>query len=661
MTSNCEFTPTSEPHVYRCRRCGFTTRPTHYSPSRIHRACRQWDPRNFPLDKPEPSRGLGDAVAWWIDKLSFGRLKGSEGCGCERRRAWLNRLLPFRRERSPVASSSQKATARQQRLLLRFPHGLGDAVQLTTVLLHFRALRPEWTIDIEAKIGAHSLFAGLAHRVFVAGRDAFRAADYDLVHTLAWHEPSECYRDSPSTKAERCLREVFSIPPKPAWCRYHIGVGRDAMDRAASYLQTITGKEKSQRYPVVVLHYQGNSARRRKNLDEQVARRVVDRAVALGYVVLLLDFEAPPRNTLLRDPSPHWPRGAVACPGGDHPLWHGRGTGDGETLAALIAQAALFIGIDSGPAHIAGATNTPSVVVWTGHHPLHYFGLADNALHLVPDNHESLLLGDREAGGRFFAAHYRHRVYRDLALALPRVLEEGLRNAEPGAPTPLMVDGDRWVRAEHRQADMVIVRDVDWEDCYRLAELRFRPRTILDIGAHIGCFANRARRRWPAAEIACVEANPDNLGALRANVRNDVTVFPFAATYAPGPVTVVSSLYPGSDNSGASFVEVHGGDTHSDKRPRFSVATVQLEQLLERLRWQSIDLLKLDCEGCEFSLLENTPSLDRIGVIVGEFHDRERFERLLRTRFAAWHVLRCEDRTPGLFTLVNPEVDVPRE
>ena len=43
---------------------------------------------------------------------------------------------------------------------------------------------------------------GAAIRVFVAGRDEFRAEDYELVHTLAWHEPDACYRDSPSTKAE---------------------------------------------------------------------------------------------------------------------------------------------------------------------------------------------------------------------------------------------------------------------------------------------------------------------------------------------------------------------------------------------------------------------------------------------------------------------------
>lgn len=554
MVTRCEFIPTDRPRVYRCRRCGFTTRPTRFAPDRIRRACRHWNPGRLEQSASSAPRGLGDAVAWWIDKLTFGRVKERPGCGCRRRREWLNKLVPFRRERLPNENFAANNTTKAGRtMLLRFPHGLGDAVQLTSLLLHLRALRPDWTIDLEVKPGASSLFAGLARNVFVGGRDAFRAADYDVVHTLGWEEPVYCYRDSPSTKAERALREVFSLAPQPAWCRYHVGVSPDAMRRAAAYLREVTRRASAgsgTRFPAVVIHYQGNSARRRKNLDEQAVRRAIDRALAAGYVAVLLDFESPPRSALVREGAAQWPLGSIVCPGIDHALWQGMGTGDGETLAALIAQAALFIGIDSGPAHIAGATETPSMVVWTGHHPVHYFGLADNVLHLVPDDHQAALRGDREAGRRYFAAHYRHRTYRDLATALPRLVDEALRVDPIVSDAELVVDGDRWVRAEHRAADMVIVRDVDWNDAYQLASLRLRPRTIADIGAHIGSFAMRARRRWPAAEMVCVEANPANLAALRANVGEFASVLPLAATYDGGPVTLVSSVYPGSDNTG---------------------------------------------------------------------------------------------------------------
>ncbi len=572
--------------------------------------------------------------------------------------------MPFRRERPPgVFEAHSREALAPKRVLLRFPHGLGDAVQLTTVLLHLRALRPHWVIDVEAKPGAASLFSGLARRVFVAGREAFVADDYDLVHTLAWEEPSEAYRDSPSTKAERCLREVFSIAPQPQWCRYHVGIGSAAMERARAYLQSIatfsdTGP--SGRFRVVVMHYQGNSARRRKNIDEQAMRAAIDSAAAHGYTTVLLDFESPPRSGLLREPSPHWPAGAVVCPGGDHPLWQGLGTGDGETLTALVAQAAMFVGIDSGPAHLAGATNTPSVVIWKGHHPIHYFGLADNTLHLVPDEHEELLRGDRDAGKRHFDAHYCYRTYRDARLAVPRIIKERLRSAETSSPEALVLDGDHWVRAGYRAADMVIVRDIAWNDAYRLGELRLRPRTVLDVGAHIGCFAASAHRRWPRADIACVEPNPDNLPALRANAGAFATILPHAATYAGGALTLVSSIFPGSDNTGGSHVVEAGSTMPIGAAPTFAATGKTIEDMLQQQGWNAIDLLKLDCEGCEFSLLEQTPSLAKIGAIVGEYHDRARFERLVQSRFQGWEVRLFSDGEPGLFWLLNPAAHVPR-
>jgi len=573
--------------------------------------------------------------------------------------------MPFRRERPPGKSEAASREARApKRVLLRFPHGLGDAVQLTTVLLHLRALRPHWVIDIEAKPGAASLFSGLCRRAFIAGREAFAADDYDLVHTLAWDEPIDSYRDSPSTKAERCLREVFSIAPQRPWCRYHVGVSRIAMERAAAYLEGVAPRSASDptaRRRVVVMHYQGNSARRRKNIDEQAVRAAVDSAVKLGFVTVLLDFESPPRSGLLREPSAHWPAGAVVCPGSDHPLWQGLGTGDGETLAALISQAALFVGIDSGPAHLAGATNTPCVVIWTGHHPMHYFGLAENTLHLVPDDHEALLRGDRDAGRHYFDAHYRYRTYRDIRLALPRVIEEQLRPTQPASPAALVMDGDHWVRGDYRAADMVIVRDVAWNDAYRLGELRWRPRTVLDIGAHIGCFAAAAHRRWPRAEILCVEPNPDNLAALHENAGAFATIVPHAATYQDGPLTLVSSIFPGADNTGGSYVVELGSGTPSGTASTFAVAGKTLEEVIQARGWDAIDLLKLDCEGCEFSLLGQTLSLAKIGAIVGEYHDRARFERLVQSRFQGWEVRLFSDGEPGLFWLLNPAADVPRE
>src|SRR5436305_1747188 len=81
------------------------------------------------------------------------------------------------------------------------------------------------------------------------------------------------------------------------------------------------------------------------------------------------------------------------------------GPGDAEVLAALIEAATLMIGVDSGPLHLAGATTTPTIGVWTRHHPVHFFDLAGNVTHLVPGDHAQLAAGGDAL--RYFAEHYR--------------------------------------------------------------------------------------------------------------------------------------------------------------------------------------------------------------------------------------------------------------
>jgi hypothetical protein len=44
--------------------------------------------------------GLGDIVGKAIETVTFGMVKSSEGCGCEKRKAWLNNLWSWRTDES---------------------------------------------------------------------------------------------------------------------------------------------------------------------------------------------------------------------------------------------------------------------------------------------------------------------------------------------------------------------------------------------------------------------------------------------------------------------------------------------------------------------------------------------------------------------------------
>jgi hypothetical protein len=297
-------------------------------------------------------------------------------------------------------------------------------VQLTTVLLHLRHYHPDWQIDVAAGVGklpsvgqreqgiGHSgeavggqlsaaSDASLYHRLLVRDREPIDRRAYKHVFELAWDECPTSYADSPSTKAEYCLRSVFKLEPICELCHYELPIGPDALAAAKSYLESICGHGAGRskcvestdnglrttdniRFPAVLLHYQANTSTEKKNLSHDLARQVCEKVLDAGYVPVVLDWDK--RSSL--------PDGVrVFNPRADLPLWGGTGTGDCEVLAALIAQSSLVIGVDSGPLHVAGALlsdaancpfiiPTPVVAVWTAHHPLHYFGLADHVTHL---------------------------------------------------------------------------------------------------------------------------------------------------------------------------------------------------------------------------------------------------------------------------------------
>ena len=94
------------------------------------------------------------------------------------------------------------------------------------------------------------------------------------------------------------------------------------------------------RYPVVLIHYQGNTSAEYKNLPHDLARQVCDQVIQAGFVPIILDWDN-------RSPLPDGKR--IHNPHVDLDIWGGIGTGDAEVLAALIELSTLVIGVDSGP------------------------------------------------------------------------------------------------------------------------------------------------------------------------------------------------------------------------------------------------------------------------------------------------------------------------
>ena len=78
---------------------------------------------------------------------------------------------------------------------------------------------------------------------------------------------------------------------------------------------------------------------------------------------------------------------------------------------AVIAQCEAFVGIDSGPAKCASSTNTPSLVVWTGHNPSAFHDPALNTTHLIPRGYAGLEPVCDAGTIEWFEANYKVRFY----------------------------------------------------------------------------------------------------------------------------------------------------------------------------------------------------------------------------------------------------------
>jgi ADP-heptose:LPS heptosyltransferase/SAM-dependent methyltransferase len=386
----------------------------------------------------------------------------------------------------PTPAPAPAPAPRRRSVLIEFRHGLGDAVQLTVVLGHLRHHHPDWDIDVASLVGKHSAHGALCRRCLVLDREPITRAGYDQVFTLDWHECRTPAPAWPSTKASRCLQEVFGLQPVTELCRYTIRCGDEARARARRYLAGLCrAQPQGGRFPVVLLHYQGNTSGASKDLDHGLAREVCETAARAGFVPVVLDWDR-------RSPLPDGV--SIHCPGTDHELWRGTGTGDAEMLAALIEAATLMVGVDSGPLHVAGATTTPTVGVWTAHHPLHFYDLADNVTHLVPGDHARLAAGAEAL--RYFETHYRHRTYRSLRVELPALVESLLT----GADVELLANkrylkqlratayDERYYR-EHREAGLDYLGFGEWQQRYgrwMVETLGWKGKRILDVGCACG-------------------------------------------------------------------------------------------------------------------------------------------------------------------------------
>jgi len=167
--------------------------------------------------------------------------------------------------------------------------------------------------------------------------------------------------------------------------------------------------------------------------------------------------------------------------------------------------------------------------------------------------------------------------------------------------------------------DAMTVAEIFLDDCYARELTLSDDPVVIDIGGFIGDFSLYAVKRLNARRVIVCEPSPRNWELLLKNIANN------------GYGDRIEPVNKAVTDGGNVMMNLDAPDDHQcmvsayfpSQRPLSAVSGISLGQLLRDHAVENVDLLKIDCEGGEYLILESTPPdvFRRIRNIVFEYHD----------------------------------------
>lgn len=148
---------------------------------------------------------------------------------------------------------------------------------------------------------------------------------------------------------------------------------------------------------------------------------------------------------------------------------------------------------------------------------------------------------------------------------------------------------------------------------------------IFDIGAHTGEIARIYRERFPLALIHCFEPFPQSFHLLLENVKGDARTFCHMAAVSAERGTAVLSANTSSATNSLLMTDERGseywGKGTLDPKSQVDVDTTTVDAFCLESGVSNIDILKMDAQGAEFSILEGARDMlanQRISLVFTE-------------------------------------------
>tara|TARA_B100000579_G_C22819320_1_gene849672 strand:- start:35 stop:766 length:732 start_codon:yes stop_codon:yes gene_type:complete len=145
------------------------------------------------------------------------------------------------------------------------------------------------------------------------------------------------------------------------------------------------------------------------------------------------------------------------------------------------------------------------------------------------------------------------------------------------------------------------------DDDYGLNYLKGRNiEKIIDIGANVGFFSLAARIEFPNSKIHTYEPNHE--------------LSDYLSSYS-STLSLINFREAVGAKSGLVELELHGdsNQTRIISAENGNIKMISLQEALKRFDGD-VDLLKMDCEGSEWKILEDKNALKRVNNITLEYH-----------------------------------------
>jgi len=152
------------------------------------------------------------------------------------------------------------------------------------------------------------------------------------------------------------------------------------------------------------------------------------------------------------------------------------------------------------------------------------------------------------------------------------------------------------------------------EDAYQLEKIswpRDKHMRIVDIGANVGTFAMAARTEFPNATIHCYDANPFLKKTLSLHAYDaGAKLFMEGVGLKSGSFALDDRPNVSNESNSVAIV---------DFTQQGSIPITSLKEVAQRIGGE-IDLLKMDCEGSEWIILQDVETLKKVKYVTVEYH-----------------------------------------